>query len=814
MIGGIKKIFFAAAAALLLAAHVAAPALAVLERQSTNHNVNTPAYKVVGDLYLSNIRFINLTDSTVQGFGLVGSAQNKGDKTITYTSNVAYYNDGQAIVASSVHSGTIAPSETIQFTQMSPISALLSGYTASDITSYRFTVAIDYVEEEKDESEYFSDGETNKTPSKNPKNSVYGYVLDAYDVDVVVHDDNTYDVTEKITAYFTASNKHGIIRNLPLSSEFTHNDGTSYKARTKVSNITVEGDPYTTSTSDGELSIKIGSASRTVQGKKEYTIKYTYNFGQDKNQDYDEFYYNIIGTQWDTVIGNATFAIHMPKEFDAAKLGFSSGRKYSTDNESVIFQVKGNDITGSYNGILGTHEGITVRLTLDEGYFANAQSTIESWEYLIFIIPAAGAIVAFILWLIFGNDDPSVDDLQFYPPEGMNSLDLAYAYKGRVDGKDVVSLLLHLANQGYIKIVETSSRSYSSNNFKIVKMKEYDGKDENEEKFMSGLFKGSSRRRPAIYSAEEIIKHMKDGDSLTREELEKVIEQEESIGIEETTASRLRYSFYRTINKITDAMNKKENRKKYFTNTSFASVLVIISIIISVFAIIAVPAAVSSEFESVFILVILLAFYAPFFAVGFAKGMPLGFRIIWLGFTTIHFGAMIFGGLELGELFETDSFYAYGLIIGIACIVIQALFLKFMPKRTAHGLEVYGKIKGFKKFLETAEKDRLERLMAEKPSYAYDILPYAYVLGVSTKWMKKFEGLTMAPPDWYDGYATGFSMSHFNSFVNHTMTSSASAMTASPSSSGGGGFSGGGGGGSSGGGSSGGGGGGGGGSSW
>ena len=452
MIGGIKKIFFAAAAALLLAAHVAAPALAVLERQSTNHNVNTPAYKVVGDLYLSNIRFINLTDSTVQGFGLVGSAQNKGDKTITYTSNVAYYNDGQAIVASSVHSGTIAPSETIQFTQMSPISALLSGYTASDITSYRFTVAIDYVEEEKDESEYFSDGETNKTPSKNPKNSVYGYVLDAYDVDVVVHDDNTYDVTEKITAYFTASNKHGIIRNLPLSSEFTHNDGTSYKARTKVSNITVEGDPYTTSTSDGELSIKIGSASRTVQGKKEYTIKYTYNFGQDKNQDYDEFYYNIIG-------------------------------------------------------ILGTHEGITVRLTLDEGYFANAQSTIESWEYLIFIIPAAGAIVAFILWLIFGNDDPSVDDLQFYPPEGMNSLDLAYAYKGRVDGKDVVSLLLHLANQGYIKIVETSSRSYSSNNFKIVKMKEYDGKDENEEKFMSGLFKGSSRRRPAIYSAEEIIKH-------------------------------------------------------------------------------------------------------------------------------------------------------------------------------------------------------------------------------------------------------------------------------------------------------------------
>ena len=244
--------------------------------------------------------------------------------------------------------------------------------------------------------------------------------------------------------------------------------------------------------------------------------------------------------------------------------------------------------------------------------------------------------------------------------------------------------------------------------------------------------------------------------------------------------------------------------------------MVIICIIVSVFTLIAVPTNASADFESSFLLIMLLCFYAPFFAVGFSKGVPLGFRIVWLSFTTLHFGAMMLGGLSIGEILEADDFYVYGLFVGVACIVIQVLFLKFMPKRTAHGLEVYGKIKGFKKFLETAEKDRLERLMAEKPNYAYDILPYAYVLGVSTKWMKKFESLTMSPPDWYDGYATGFSMSHFNSFISHTMTTSSSAMTSSPSSSGsGGGFSGGGGGGSSsGGGSSGGGGGGGGGSSW
>lgn len=811
MIGGIKKLFFAATAALLLVANIAAPVLAI-QRTTREHSIGNDVVQTVGDLYLTNIRFVDLTDTTSQGFGLIGDAKNAGSRDLEYTSAASYYDSNKTLVASSVHTGKVNANESVKFIQMSSPQALVSGHKASEIATYRLDVSIEYIEDE-DEDEYYSDGETNKTPSKNSKYEAKDYVLDAYDIDIDVHEDNTFDVTEHITANFFAPNKHGIIRKLPLSSEFKHNDGTSYKSRTKASNISVEGDSYTTSTSDGELSIKIGSANRVVKGKKEYTIKYTYNFGEDKNKDYDEFYYNLIGTEWDTVIGNITFTIHMPKEFDSAKLGFSSGKRYSTENDSVIFQVKGNDIVGSYNGILGSFEGITVRLTLDDGYFANAQSMIEPWEYLIFIIPAAGAVVAFILWLIFGNDDPVVDDLQYYPPEGLNSLDLAFAYKGRVDGKDVVSLLLHLANQGYIKIVETSSRLSSSGSFKIVKMKEYDGKDENEEKFMSGLFKISTRRRSR--SAEEIIKNMKDGEVFTRDDLEKALSAEDTDGIEETTASRLRYSFYRTINKITNAVNKKENRKKYFTNTNFASLLVILCMVISLIAIVAVPSIVSSEIESIFLIIILMAFYAPFFAVGFAKGMPLVIRIIWLGFTTLHFSAMIFGGLQIGELFETDSFYVYGLIIGIACVVIQALFLKFMPKRTAHGLEVYGKIKGFKKFLETAEKDRLERLMAEKPSYAYDILPYAYVLGVSTKWMKKFEALAVAPPDWYDGYTAGFTVSHFNNFINHTMASSASAMTSSPSSSGSSsGSSGGGGGGSSGGGSSGGGGGGGGGSSW
>ena len=67
-------------------------------------------------------------------------------------------------------------------------------------------------------------------------------------------------------------------------------------------------------------------------------------------------------------------------------------------------------------------------------------------------------------------------------------------YKGYANRKDVISLLVYLANQGYIKIVETESNGLFKKNkgFKIIKLKEYDGKIENEKKVLKGLFKKHS----------------------------------------------------------------------------------------------------------------------------------------------------------------------------------------------------------------------------------------------------------------------------------------------------------------------------------
>lgn len=179
--------------------------------------------------------------------------------------------------------------------------------------------------------------------------------------------------------------------------------------------------------------------------------------------------------------------------------------------------------------------------------------------------------------------------------------------------------------------------------------------------------------------------------------------------------------------------------------------------------------------------------------------MPKLFATIWGGL----FGGIPWIGIVLPALMQ-NVMYLITYIIGIISITALTLFAKIMPKRTPYGNEILGKLRGFKRFLETAEKPQLEALVNEKPEYFYNILPFTYALGVSEVWMNQFETIAMQAPDWYTGYDT-FSMHQFNHFMSDTMKSAQSAMSSSPSSDSGS---------SSGGGSSGGGSGGGGGGSW
>lgn len=610
-------------------------------------------------------------------------------------------------------------------------------------------------------------------PSDDPSNKGKDYVIDSYNVDIVVGENNVYHIVENITAYFNAK-KHGIKRYIPISNKIKRVDGSEGFYLAKIKNIKVNNTVEVGYNQD-YVTLKIGNEKKLVSGSVDYKISYTFDAGKDLLKDKDEFYFNIIGTKWDTIIGNVSFSISMPKEFDASKLGFSSGDYGSTDSTNINYTVDGNRINGSYNGVLNKYNGITVRLELPEGYFSYKMSKVK---YVYFILPIVLSVIALVLWFIFGRDNGVVKTVEFYPPYKFNSLEMAFYYKGKVDNRDVVSLLVYLASKGYIKIVDNSSntgkrRFNKELDITLEKLREYTGNNQCEKDFMEGLFKSQAKR----------------------------------------TLKDVPKDFYQVINSIKTTVSSKEKKKEIFNNTTAPFVISIIALCVTSCFIIFTPLVDYYDFAMaigvfvVFAMTIGFLVILPWVLLKYNPNLKIGL-IVW-SIVMLGVATLIMMNMPISLIFKVNKEYLLGFICGLGCIIVESLCVIFMGKRNAKGNEILGKILGFKQFLNTAEKSRLEALVNENSSYFYDILPYAYVLGISKKWINKFEGIALAEPDWYSGVLergviSFMELEHLERCINKTVNSISSTTTSQQisantgSSSGGfsgGGFSGGGGGG-------------------
>jgi hypothetical protein len=463
----------------------------------------------------------------------------------------------------------------------------------------------------------------------------------------------------------------------------------------------------------------------------------------------------------------------MPKTFDKSKLGFSAGAKSSTESKNVSYIVKGNEIKGKYNGTLNPGEALTVRLDLPEGYFVGASDNSPSAYPMlsqiasIYVIDIVGYKLDFLmlvalflpliffgifflqlmkLWMKYAEKNKVKEKVEFYPPKELNSAEVGLYYKGRADNNDIVSLLIYLANKGYLKISETTEKSFflKKEGFKISKIKDYDGNNENERIFLEGLFENKN----------------------------------------EVTAADLYNNFYLTLGLIKVNLNSKENKEKIFEKETLGKGGWGFLAIIIIFLLITIRPVLENDGE-------LGGFFGLLFALSFpGVGLLLtvGFLIWGEQKSGILFGVIFgtfFGGmpwcfLVLPALFDKPIYWKT-YIVGFVCIIGIVILIKLFPMRTKYGNEILAQIKGFKKFLEAGEKQRLETSIRTDPKYFYNILPYIYVLDISKKWIKKFEAIGKKQPDWYDSN-NAFNTATFGAVIASTMSSALYAMSSSPSS--------------------------------
>ena len=374
------------------------------------------------------------------------------------------------------------------------------------------------------------------------------YTIEEYDIKMIVNEDNSFDITETITAYFNVP-KHGIFRKIPLKNKVQRLDGTVSGNIVRITDIDVN-ENYTSSKSGGYQVLQIGDSNRTLTGSHTYVIKYKYNIGKDPIKDADELYFNLIGDEWDTSIGNVSFTISMPKSFDESTVGFSSGSRGSTSSTGLNYSVENNKIIGTLSNRLKAGEALTVRATLPEGYFVGATSNFDIYSIVVIAFCIISVAIAYMLWAKYGKDDEVIESVEFYPPEGYNSAEVGFLYNGSCDTESVISLLIYLANKGYLKIEESEEKTLfsTSKGFKITKVKEYDGENQSEKEFFDGLFKNKDA----------------------------------------VTASDLYDRFYITLNSIKSKINSRENKKKIFESSAGSKGAILILMIIAIILLITV----------------------------------------------------------------------------------------------------------------------------------------------------------------------------------------------------------------------------------
>ncbi|OQA04909.1 MAG: hypothetical protein BWY68_00055 [bacterium ADurb.Bin400] len=179
------------------------------------------------------------------------------------------------------------------------------------------------------------------------------------------------------------------------------------------------------------------------------------------------------------------------------------------------------------------------------------------------------------------------------------------------------------------------------------------------------------------------------------------------------------------------------------------------------------------------------------------KGFSLQVTLAIAGFVFAVVLAML-SGFALAVIPNSITYY---IVSSVVAVTIVFVFAAIMIQQTEKGAETVWQIKGFRLYMETAERYREQ--FNEKENIFEKFLPYAMVFGIVGLWVEKMkqiygeEYFNHYHPVWYAGSLANFDASSFTDTLDNLSSTMSSTMSSSPSSSGsgGGGSSGGGGGG-------------------
>ena len=314
----------------------------------------------------------------------------------------------------------------------------------------------------------------------------------------------------------------------------------------------------------------------------------------------------------------------------------------------------------------------------------------QSVMFIIFSVLCGLYLIGLIVFFILNKRKAVVKVVEFNAPFNMTPADAGYVIDKTVDDKDISALLIFWAERKYLEVYEKDKKVII-----LKKLKDADDQMKSYEKLMfNTIFSGKSE--VVLKDLPNIIKPI--------------------------------------ANNIKNLI-KTENHNKYFSSkVESASMWFTLGITLT------------------------LVFLSYFFGNGGIPSIVLGVLIFLIStffssvanrmylqkklkiFILYIVGIVLFLILaSLNLIFSINDLYVTILIaiVSLLCLITYIL-CPLMEYHNKEGKKVIGQLLGLKEYLEIAEKERLEALIQEESKHFYDVIPFAYVLNVSNKWIEKY----------------------------------------------------------------------------
>ena len=540
------------------------------------------------------------------------------------------------------------------------------------------------------------------------------YLTRSYHVDVTLTEDNVYHVTERIEVDFLEQS-HGIYRYIPTKGAMSYRelDGklVEKRTRTKVRNFRVKGESWDTDHENGNFVARIGDEHFLLSGPHSYVLSYELDAGRDLPQTFDLIYLNLIPQGWRTSIDKASFTLTLPQSIPAEQFELFTGSVGAVSTDGFDWSVEGQTVHGVSREPLRAFEGVTLRAQAPEGYFTGAPD-YGRLAVLLYVLLAALPLLCLVLYWRFGRDPEIVPVAATRPPAGMTSADVGYILDSAADQRDLLSLLLEWANKGCLSIEELGDTVL------LTRLQELPAAaEEYERTLFGGLFEAG----------------------------------------DQVESSSLAGEFYQKFALARQQLAAKYKRPENRLHTRASQVC-----------------------QAVAVLCGTAALALAFLIQGWLDVISDGALLLGCGMLVAYLIASFFGCYTVQHWYVMRRSERIGAVIGVAagmlvplgallCIslvqmetpipmaagaagaLLCAVCASFMDQRTGQCSEWLAQLLGLREFIELSQREGAEQFGGEVPPGFYDILPYAYAMGLADIWCRGFEETAVEPPDWYVG---------------------------------------------------------------